>query len=367
MPSENSAVWMQRIPLIITIGIGILVLVLVLPAIQQVREVARRTQSQNNLKSVGLALNNYHDVYQRFPHGGIFDEGGVGYHGWTTCLDPFLAQSAFYSFVNQNVPWDDPENIDLFLGGVPFTPGWQNPSISQSKSPDGLPLLHYAANQWVMHRNSHIRIKDFSQGTSAIFVVGDANGAFDPLGYPYIWRDIADGLRESDSGFGCPVRTTTMFLMADGSVRDLSNSIDRQITQRMAGPPELKPTSDQVAKPSTPYRLDNALKYWRFDFCLRGHKTLMTFRLSPDGKFLKVDFGHANPKEAESSHWLASFQVITNGRPIEEVQLAGRLTAEELIPLLKIKTLKRLTISNATITGDTSAVLKTARSDIELD
>jgi prepilin-type N-terminal cleavage/methylation domain-containing protein len=97
------------IELLVVIAIIAVLIALLLPAVQQAREAARRSQCKNNLKQLGLAVHNYHDVYNMIPLGwyqGACNQGSGHFSAMSRML-PYLDQAPTYNVVAPGaICWD---------------------------------------------------------------------------------------------------------------------------------------------------------------------------------------------------------------------------------------------------------------------
>jgi prepilin-type N-terminal cleavage/methylation domain-containing protein/prepilin-type processing-associated H-X9-DG protein len=91
------------IELLVVIAIIAILISLLLPAVQQAREAARRTQCRNSLKQIGLALANYHDVARTFPFGYAIGPN-LNANNWGVLILPYLDQTGIYNQYNHTVP-----------------------------------------------------------------------------------------------------------------------------------------------------------------------------------------------------------------------------------------------------------------------
>lgn len=97
------------IELLVVIAIIAILIALLLPAVQQAREAARRTQCRNNLKQIGLALHNYHDTNRQFPFANfpLIGSGAstIKSASWLVRILPMMDQGAAFNtldFTNTN-------------------------------------------------------------------------------------------------------------------------------------------------------------------------------------------------------------------------------------------------------------------------
>lgn len=325
------------IELLVVIAIIAVLIALLLPAVQQAREAARKTQCKNNLKQIGLALHNYHDVHNQFPAAIIFPAyksaancalDGQTYNlnttGWTMLL-PFFDQAALYGTYDFNVasstalPTTAPNGLP-FAGGpalvnpnllvtqkvltalqCPSDPGprtFDNPGgvdykadkagtssylfsggdlheqtrsyVAYTSSNDLLPDGRSVLRQGFFGVDSSGALRDATDGTSNCFLVGESSRIKQSTSYIPTWGQgkwvsvigrIATGANATydlnclfhlnkKAGECLLVAPTSVkgsyawtyssehtggahFLMGDGTVRFIGNSIDHQLLMQL--------------------------------------------------------------------------------------------------------------------------------------
>ncbi len=161
--------------LLIVLALFLILLGLLLPGVAKVRESAARTQSQNNLKQIGIAAHSYHNDNQKFPSG--VDANGFSASAY---LLPYIEQAQVFQQINFQKPMDDKANaaaravqIKVFLSPMD--------SIQSVSMDYGATNYLFCAgsqadlenNDGVFFTGSAVRLTDVTDGTSNTFMVGE--------------------------------------------------------------------------------------------------------------------------------------------------------------------------------------------------
>jgi prepilin-type processing-associated H-X9-DG protein len=237
-------------------GIGAISVALALPGIVQARRDAREHACRNNFKQIGLAFHNYHDTFRTFPPGWVAKntkpETGPCY-GWGTMILPFIEQARLYNAINFNAP---PEVTDETLQSpIKFLRCPADTTADTNPVRDEFGTSNYSGNygdaalpgsvdaekkaNGILYWNSSVAIRHITDGTSNVFLAGERCVASAAA----IWMGVRSNQNAGDAATACAhaARLNTVldsfssrheggasFLLCDGSVRFISDSIDSQ-------------------------------------------------------------------------------------------------------------------------------------------
>jgi len=276
------------IELLVVIAIIAILIALLLPAVQQAREAARRTQCRNNLKQMGLALHNYHDEFGVFPMGYHWPLGT----GWSYHLLPQLDQGTLYNSFTVGTPQTVSESI--WRSGAPSVaigtklPVFRCPSSASPDSRenvDGVPVripcdyigcasgvrttdsptsshgIGLENLDGILFRTSNVKMRDILDGTSNTVGIGEAvnESSASQVDHWYIGSDdlgrldtpnsqdsseflgslgvklnlfyLGSSTDDIEISFKSRHPGGVQFLLMDGRVRFISQSIDASVRQ----------------------------------------------------------------------------------------------------------------------------------------
>lgn len=251
--------------LLVVIAIVAILMALILPAVQQVREAARRAQCRNNLKQIGLALHNYHDIHGSFPIGNV---PGTNF-AYQSMILPQLDQAPLHTMINFNsgtcFDWKatlpgtaDPGNFSVPVYGCPSDPNSGHRTVTASGAYFPTDYLGVSGTTPIdfdgaLFSGSCTSFRDFVDGMSTTLMVGE-RGIPNTLdhGWPICAYGVSgdgdtDNVLSTFAGLhaGQPDSFHNMhfwshhsqsahFLFVDGSVKSLSYNLDDHLMKAMS-------------------------------------------------------------------------------------------------------------------------------------
>jgi prepilin-type N-terminal cleavage/methylation domain-containing protein/prepilin-type processing-associated H-X9-DG protein len=229
------------IELLVVIAIIAILIALLLPAVQQAREAARRTQCRNKLKQIGLSMHNYESTHRVFPPGFLFQTPYMANRGdrpnrapgwaWSTMILPFVDQAPLYNQLNlagvkmwaapnralisskfelqlcpSSAPMPSYFTLGTTAGNSPFgndTPGFAPTNYVAVGGPwqlsqyyDSVP----ARKLGVLFEDSSTSFRDIPDGTTNVLLVGETNYWGTGSSGSFLWDPCWFGRYQSANG-----------------------------------------------------------------------------------------------------------------------------------------------------------------------
>lgn len=211
----------------VTLVCGGILAALLLPAVQQAREAARRTQCKNNLKQIGLAMHNYHDTFNLFPAAYLNDQKGTPRLSWRVSILPYIDQAPLYNAYSFNDAWDSPHNASLMVPLAVYRCPSAGPNTTATC------YATFTGPKSALGAGKCVSIRDMSDGASNTLLVVEACQVNIPWMKP---QDLDSNMFTTlgdPNGASSQHRGVVHILLADGSVRAVANGVDPSIVKSL--------------------------------------------------------------------------------------------------------------------------------------
>ncbi len=245
MQSLEASQGFTLVELLVAMGIIGVIVSIVLPAVQDVREAARKVSCKNNLRQIGISLHSYHDVHGSLPAGCIEWRAWNSppthrQFAWSAMLLPFIEQQNLHQQINWSKPYDAIENLVVSKVDLPIYLCPSEPDFTPDKG-----LISYGGifGELIIDREQNdglfvyeraFRIRDVLDGLTNTLAVSEDVGGPDRE-----WINgrnvfaVAHGINDATAWAGDnEIRSAheggAMLLFADGRTLFVSESIDRQ-------------------------------------------------------------------------------------------------------------------------------------------